>query len=130
MNKKEEFLKKITEETKKQKIDWEPADIITVSDYVANSNDIVRVIKTSYRDFNLYYVEKKFRNTDPDTDDIVEHVRSYILGENDGHLVLKIYPSEIADWTYDEFCKAIKGKIEETALDELLSDDEDNGSAQ
>lgn len=130
MNKKEEFLKKITEETKNKNITWEIASNITVSDYVANSNDIVRVIKTGYRDFNLYYVEKKFRNTDPDTDDIVEHVGSYILVEKNGLLVLKIYPGEIADWTYDAFCDAIKGKIEETALDELLKDDEENDTAQ
>lgn len=130
MNKKEELLKKITEETKSKNITWEIASNATVSDYVTNSNDIIRVIKTVYRDFNLYYVEKKIRNTDPDTDDIVEHVRNFILVEKSGRLVLKIYPSEIADWTYDEFCETIEGKVEETALDELLGDDEENDTAQ
>lgn len=130
MNKKEELLKKITEETENQNIDWETATITAVSDYVANSHDIIRVIKADYRDYTLYFVEQKYRHTDPDTEDIVEHIGSYIIVEKNGRLALKIHPNEIADWTYESFCSTIKGKIEETALDELLGDDEENDTAQ
>lgn len=126
MNKKEELIKKITDETVNQNIDWQIASTSSVSDYVPNSPNIIRVIKTDYREFTFYFVEQKFRHTDPDTEDIFEYVESFILGEKNGQLVVRIEPNEIADYTYDAFCNAVKGKIEETALDELL----DNGSAQ
>ena len=130
MNKKESFLDLLTSKTNlssdaEGRITWEVGSPNDVENYVPNVDRVVRVIKTTYRNANVFYVEQKNWNYSTDYDTHYENVDSFVLVERNNQLVMNIYPAEIAEYVYERFSSAVVDSIEDSALADLLADEEE-----
>lgn len=134
MNKKENFLKLLESKTGKSILNggivWNIGSSNDVRNYVPNADQIVRVVKTIYRNTNVFYVEQKHWSYSSEYDTSYESVGSFVLVEKDFQLVMTIYPAEIADYIYEEFSNAVVESIEGRTLDDLLDDDDSGDSVE
>jgi hypothetical protein len=119
VNKKEDLIQKIIDDTNNDKIEWKIESAVDMSKYVVNHQLLIRVFTAEYKNSIIYLTEQKIPNFEEDLGDYYNKLHIDILFIQDNVLKMVINTNDISEYLLDDIYELVKSKCSDDFLDEL-----------
>lgn len=122
MNRKEDFIVQITNETKLGNLKWVKTSGSNLQDLSLNAHKIVLAFEANYKGAILYYIVKKLPEIHSELEEYFETPYRSLVAVEGGLVALEIDDDEVAEHLIDQLFSLIRSKSEKGFLDKMLGE--------